>query len=532
MPSLELHLPVPSTESPSVASLDHIGNDVSSTHPDLHAPVQSISDSPFLQALLVPFLLLNGRTKRDDLIEMPEAIATTKRKFHKLLDSLIPSHAIVPHTTTVSAPSAVLTTRERFEQASERARKRQRQSDSTLALSTAASSHNGSTTTLPRKTVGTSSTITKSSKDTNGVKETDRATPNFSPWSQETFLQRLRTFSRVSLWHPKPEAISEVEWAKRGWVCADVNTVACQGGCGRRVVVKLESPERHQVDGQNDGDIDEDDADDADADAALEQMLISRYQHEIIEGHTESCLWRKAGCKEDIYRLSVVRPAVWQPEIRTRYASLLDITDSIKDVTLRSTQREGGSQSPPDRLLAELPIEILPSSDASAESKAKALGIAMHGWRATSESYAELLHCDACFQRVGLWMYQPGYRTSSSSTTADEEEDTGPPTIDLVEMHREHCPWRNAQSQHASGSLAGLNACEILGRVVSTYAREQRRRTAERAVPRPEDLADVEDETPLPVLSRDEVDRLDKERESKLQRLKKLFSIKRPSRPR
>lgn len=40
-------------------------------------------------------------------------------------------------------------------------------------------------------------------------------------------------------WSPKPSAISEVVWAKRGWVCADVARVSCVCGCGGSVVVKL-----------------------------------------------------------------------------------------------------------------------------------------------------------------------------------------------------------------------------------------------------------------------------------------------------
>ena len=33
--------------------------------------------------------------------------------------------------------------------------------------------------------------------------------------------------------------INEVEWAKRGWSCTDYMRVACVGGCGASIVVKL-----------------------------------------------------------------------------------------------------------------------------------------------------------------------------------------------------------------------------------------------------------------------------------------------------
>lgn len=63
--------------------------------------------------------------------------------------------------------------------------------------------------------------------------------PNFVPWDRERFLERLETFRRVDRWSPKPAAVNEVQWAKRGWSCVDVMRVECVGGCGRSVVVKL-----------------------------------------------------------------------------------------------------------------------------------------------------------------------------------------------------------------------------------------------------------------------------------------------------
>lgn len=40
-------------------------------------------------------------------------------------------------------------------------------------------------------------------------------------------------------WSPKPAAINEVEWARRGWSCTDVMRVECVRGCEKSVVVKL-----------------------------------------------------------------------------------------------------------------------------------------------------------------------------------------------------------------------------------------------------------------------------------------------------
>ena len=343
----------------------------------------------------------------------------------------------------------------------------------------------------------------------------------------------MKTFSKVSYWHPKPEAISEVEWAKRGWFCVDVNTVGCKGGCERRLVVSLERLKNAATAGEGRSDSD-DGADDDDEDA-FEQMLAERYKDEIIDGHGQNCLWRKAGCKDDIYRLQVVRPAVWQPELRKRYQSALEISGAIRNVKTKAIERNDPKPSTPEKLLKELPSDVLSTPDSAADSEAptNALEVALHGWRGSTESGSELLHCDACFQRIGLWMYQPGYRPAHPDS--DDEESHDAAIIDLVEIHRDHCPWRNPATQQASGSLKGFNACEILQRVVATYSRDQRRRSNEQTAvenghldqPSGEDTESA-DAAP-PELSREEITRQDKERESKLRRLKSLFTIKRRS---
>lgn len=425
---------------------------------------------------------------------MPEAIATTKRKFYKALDSL-------------NQPPAV--------RLAEPAAKRVRRSTSTAS-------------TVSRNTLAPKS----NGKNDDGAA---KPPPNFSPWSHETFLARLKTFSSVSLWHPKPEAISEVEWAKRGWVCIDVNTVACRRGCEKRVVVSLDLSKRASLERRQDADDgDGDDGDDDDAESAMEDALVERYKALIVDGHAETCLWHRAGCKDDIHRLQVVRPSVWQPELRKRYQSLHQICDAIRDVKLKPLPQDTPGVLSAERLLADLPADALgpPGAEQPApEDSIKALEIALHGWRGSEDSGNELLHCDACFQRIGLWMYQPGYKPAHSSS---DDEAGGSATVDLVEMHREHCPWRNPDAQKASGSLSGLNACQILQRVVSTYAREQRRRSDEQQKAGEQSDADEQREEDVPASpapSREEVAKQDKERESRLQRLKTLFTIKRKAKP-
>ena len=419
---------------------------------------------------------------------MPEAIETTKRKFYKVLDSLQN-----PPATRPSEPAAKRV----------------------------------------RRSISTSSTVSYSTPRVVSGSKTDerpvKPPPNFSPWSSETFLARLKTFSSVSMWHPKPDAISELEWAKRGWICLGVNTVACKGGCEKRIVVSLEarkqSTEQHDI--GTDGDDDE-----VEDEETFEDALVERYKTLIVDGHSDSCLWRKAGCKDDVYRLPVVRATIWQPELRKRYRSLHQICESVRDVKLIALPYDAPGLLSTERLLADLPADVLgpPSEEQpTPEDSLKALEIALHGWRGSEDTGNELLHCDACFQRIGLWMYQPGYKPAHSSSD-DESGDSA--TIDLVEIHREHCPWRNAHTQQSAGSLGGLNASQILQRVVSTCARDQRRHTEEQqgvgAHHEAHDDDDNDDHVPAsPAPSREDVMKNDKERESRLKKLKSLFSIKR-----
>ncbi len=447
---------------------------------------------------------------------MPEevALATTKRKFYKALDtfttesqvSLVPSATATPTST-----KRTLTSREALEEAQERATKRLRHSVSSAAL--------------PQQVPAIPSPASKTA-DPSG---TPKKPANYSPWSHGTFLARLKTFSSASLWHSKPDAISEVEWAKRGWVCVDVNTVGCKGGCEKRVVVSMEPPKKTA---QQPG-ADEDEVDTTEDDEAFEQALTERYKDEIINGHKPNCLWRLSGCKDDIYHLSVVRPAAWAPELKKRFQSTLALRTDIEDVKLRPAEKDETKVLPTARLLKDLPPDVVAETPTGASFFAAipALEIALHGWRGYTEHKNAILQCDACFHRIGLWMYQPGYKPTWPLSDDDEDGEDAT-TIDLVEMHREHCPWRNADAQKSSGIFKGLNACQILPRVVSTYAKDYRRRSTERsgATPliEPPSLDGAEDVEP-PVHSKEEIMRQDKERESRLRKIKNLFSIKRKS---
>jgi hypothetical protein len=78
-----------------------------------------------------------------------------------------------------------------------------------------------------------------------GPTETGDA-PKYAPWDRTAFLQRLKSFSNLTDWTPKPAKVNEVEWAKRGWVCQKQERVRCSL-CNIEILVKLN---RKEVDGK------------------------------------------------------------------------------------------------------------------------------------------------------------------------------------------------------------------------------------------------------------------------------------------
>ena len=68
----------------------------------------------------------------------------------------------------------------------------------------------------------------------------------YCPSDRDQLLRRLVTFQELTDWTPKPERVSEVEWAKRGWVCQGKERVRCVL-CHRELVVKVN---RKEQDGQ------------------------------------------------------------------------------------------------------------------------------------------------------------------------------------------------------------------------------------------------------------------------------------------
>ncbi|KAL5413987.1 hypothetical protein PMIN06_002008 [Paraphaeosphaeria minitans] len=391
------------------------------------------------------------------------ALATTKRKFDTLLDRLQNASASTTSLANTLGESNGSTTSFTLPATPEPASKRNRLSDTGMDRSRQVSGSERiqqlkSQLLTPRKEGLDKTASPKGSPgglrvvgqhQTSVKSTTPRKPANYQPYSQEQFLARLKTFADVKKWTNKPDAIDEVEWAKRGWSCDSWNTVACKGGCERRLVVRLR-PKRKDKEGKE-LDMSEDLA------AEVEPALVDKYQELIVDAHHEDCLWKKRGCQDDIYHIPIPNRAQSTADLLARYQSFLAIANDLpilENLIYPEPRIED--------LLKRVPASFFtpPGSDTSTSppatpSEIVSLLFAVFGWKGVSETKISMAVCGHCHQRVGLWLVKDD-RLKEMSKKLDVPIETL--RLNLVESHREHCPWKNPETQHnpIDGPIANM----------------------------------------------------------------------------
>ncbi|KAF2020892.1 zf-C3HC-domain-containing protein [Aaosphaeria arxii CBS 175.79] len=397
------------------------------------------------------------------------ALATTKRKFHKLLDNLAASTSTTSLASTLHESNASVSSFATIP-SPEPPSKRSRTSD--VGVEQPRSVSGGERVRAlqeklftPRKgldrmggtvrKVGGRSGVQASEKPLPPTPTTPRKAPNFQPYSQEQFLGRLKTFADVKKWTSKPDAIGEVEWAKRGWVCAGWNTVACKGGCEARVPVRLR-PKRKDSD---DKEIDMSE----DMSVEIDDGLVEKYRERIVDGHHDECLWRKAGCKDEIYHIPIPNRSKSTAELLERYRSFKAIAAELpllENITYPDPQVKQIVERIPSTLFTSSGVETI-NEVPSSENDFTAFAFALFGWAGISESKIALATCGHCFQRIGLWLSQDK-RLKEMSAKLDVPIESL--RLNLVESHREHCPWKNpiTQGNPTDGPIANMAAWQTL----------------------------------------------------------------------
>lgn len=74
--------------------------------------------------------------------------------------------------------------------------------------------------------------------------------------------------------------------------------------------------------------------------------------------------------------------------------------------------------------------------------------LAFFGWDIYEDKSAGLVSCEACFRRLGLWMYKP----------KDDGQSPIYPTLDVANEHLDYCPWINSTTQSGTGKRTGQSA--------------------------------------------------------------------------
>ncbi|KAI9869630.1 MAG: hypothetical protein M1830_005272, partial [Pleopsidium flavum] len=234
---------------------------------------------------------------------MTYAIDTTKRKFHRILDSLTNTSSTSLSTNRQNSNVSTTTLPINLESPPKKPRIARPASAYVRASSR---SHTDDAT---RSHIA-------GKKSTPGEVVEDRRPPNFVPLDRGQFLARLKTFRHVDKWTSKPARVNEVQWAKRGWSCVGKERVGCVGGCGKELVIKLERMEEDTKEAtENELEYD-------DWSASVNEQLVERYAEMIVTAHDDYCLWRKRGCDATIFRLPLSHPATALSALRQRYASL------------------------------------------------------------------------------------------------------------------------------------------------------------------------------------------------------------------
>ncbi|RHZ62142.1 uncharacterized protein CDV56_105911 [Aspergillus thermomutatus] len=461
---------------------------------------------------------------------MSYAVETKKRKFHRVLESLTKPSTAEP--SSKKTPATPTTARERF--------------PADLSIKKVRlSSQDESDFAAARRSM---LKVARPSSRDSSVSSTTR--PSFVPWDRERFLERLETFRRVDRWSPKPAAISEVEWAKRGWICTDVSRVTCVGGCGGSVVVKLPD-ELDELDGY--------DLEKVQERKEVRAKLVEEYVSLLVKGHGEHCPWRNKGCDATIHRLPLTNTDTAIASLQKRYSNITKIADKLPagdiiqtpesfnlDDVLKILPREGfetggGLQSTEsqdrqqDQSQAQSQDQLLEqdSNEQTREESSQvvlqeskpinrtAFALAFFGWDAVSNETAGLVGCSACFRRLGLWMYKP--KDNGDATVYD--------ALDVANEHMEYCPWISGKAQSGTGKSTEKQAelrigWELLVQALKVKHRRQVRSTASMDTLRAVSETPSGDFPAVDEVNEEQKKASDREWWAKLRRMRQVLNVK------
>lgn len=183
---------------------------------------------------------------------------------------------------------------------------------------------------------------------------------------------------------------------------------------------------------------------------------------------------------DDIYHIPIASRARSTVDLLTRYSFLLAIS---ADLPLAHNITYPGP--PITSIISRLPASLFSSAGLTAPAtpaEQTALAFALFGWTGVVESRISLAVCNHCFQRLGLWMSADA-RLHEMSRKLDVP--VASLRLNLLESHREHCPWKNGvvQGNSPDSPIAGMPAWETLVFMLVGKNRSSYRDGAEKELP-------------------------------------------------
>lgn len=168
---------------------------------------------------------------------------------------------------------------------------------------------------------------------------------------------------------------------------------------------------------------------------------------------------------DDIYHIPIPNRAQSSAALLERYRSLKAIADELpllENITYPDPPiADVLKQMNPNFFTPLGSTTITSEGPPNTPSETTAFAFALFGWSGLTESNIALATCNHCFQRNGLWLYKDE-RLRENSTKLDVPISSL--RLDLLETHREHCPWKNPASQRnpKDGPIKNMTAWQTL----------------------------------------------------------------------
>lgn len=126
--------------------------------------------------------------------------------------------------------------------------------------------------------------------------------PSCRPWDRDDLYRRLATFKSMT-WFAKPQAVSAVNCARRGWINIDMDTIACES-CGARLLFSTPSSWTQQQ---------------------VEKAALV-FSLKLDSGHKLLCPWVDNNCDESLAQFPSKPTAVLVEDYKNRFSTLLQLS--------------------------------------------------------------------------------------------------------------------------------------------------------------------------------------------------------------